>query len=511
MRAAVWPALLLLLAAHAGARAVLRDHRALEAASDSGAAGASPAPAPPKCEAALCLPKKRGFFSSKLHTLIGRAAHYCGAPEPLANTACVAPAAAPGARATTMSAFCEGTAYVQLTSLTIGDVSNDIVYLPHEDPALAKKEQLWCKPTAAGAMPTAEYEKLARSDARPPWAADARRVSAKDAGSPAIADHYARVWNLRLQPGAHWPIEGTATIAAPADGCGRVGTGAGVVVEGLAARSSISCATVPGGQVEVKATMARVQAGGVYPISKVAFKFAERSAVPFDGRWAALALRVGATFAPGPALGAAAWAALADDVDAAIQASNGVPRALRPFVYSFLASDPALYASAAALAAAPGLATSASPRAYFDAKTPAEVLGWLRPCPNSWPPYSSPLYDKLQADIAQLAAATTKDEVERRKARTALMNKFAADHPTEMKEKKLFEDNFINPASTRPCLAFLQIWLDVRQTQRSAPPIMPFVLRCLRRPPCRPPPPLPCSRLSATTFSRRIRARCQRA
>ena len=152
--------------------------------------------------------------------------------------------------------------------------------------------------------------------------------------------------------------------------------------------------------------------------------------------WAALALRVGATFAPGPALGAAVWAALADDVDAAIQASNGVPRALRPFMYSFLASDPALYASAAALAAAPGLATSASPRAYFDAKTPAEVLGWLRPCPNARLPYSSPAYDKLQADIAQLAAATTKDEVERRtKARAALTDKFAAEDSMPTKQQ----------------------------------------------------------------------------
>jgi hypothetical protein len=239
-----------------------------------------------------------------------------------------------------------------------------------------------------------------------------------------------------------------------------VGAGAGVSLEGLAAKSSITCAAVPGGQVAVTVSMVKVQRGeGVFPISAAALRLAELSAVAFVAPWPQLALRIGATFASGAAQESAAWAALADDVDAAIKTSNGVPRALRPFVYSFLASDPALFQSAAARTAAPGLA-NASPRAYFGSKTQADVQRWLHPCADEMPPYSSPAYDKLQADIAKLPAG--KDAAKRIADAAALEAKFFVDFPAERAAKRRWAQDAVSNAALQPCKAFLQFWADVR-------------------------------------------------
>ena len=76
------------------------------------------------------------------------------------------------------------------------------------------------------------------------------------------------------------------------------------------------------------------------------------------------------------------------------------------------------------------------------------------------PPYSSPAYDKLQADIAKLPAG--KDAAKRIADAAALEAKFFDDFPAERAAKRRWAQDAVSNAALQPCKAFLQFWADVR-------------------------------------------------
>lgn len=301
----------------------------------------------PLCDPLWCLPKRE---TTKLFEFIrGPKRHYCSAPHDLKSTKCLPKNSAPGAQQVTYKKFCTNTSNIVLTTMDAKAQNAAVagVVLLHSSVG-ARDINYYCNATAAVTLTAAErFDSISTlPDAflqgrvynnNKPRGESVDETTGEQVVASLLQNDVAQ-WRPKEMCNTRSPAELALCLPLP-----HTQTMAGVdcrtlrapvVIQGIEESATVSCANGL-----LSATSAALP--GVTPAADPAP--CRRSFVPLDAQWAAVAVELAVARAADVTPTAADYEAMRVRIERLTRASKGVPHALRPFVWTYLARDSALF------------------------------------------------------------------------------------------------------------------------------------------------------------------------